>query len=73
VSEPTELERRLAAKVTQQAKAERAFSVTGAGIAFNDCTFRPATCLHAFKRLGEIGSAVLDECEDCGLGVGVAR
>jgi len=61
VSEPTELERRIAAKVVQQTKQKRVYPE------------RWATCLHAFKRLGEIGSAVLDECEDCGLVVGVAR
>lgn len=28
---------------------------------------------HAFRRMGEIGAARLEECEDCGLVVGVAR
>ena len=32
-----------------------------------------ATCRHEFKRLGEIGSARLEECGDCRLVVGVAR
>ncbi len=32
-----------------------------------------STCLHAFRRMGEIGPARLEECEDCRLVVGVAR
>lgn len=37
-----------------------------------DYAERWSQCRHAFRRLGELGAARLDECEDCGLVVGVA-
>lgn len=60
MTEPTELELRLEARTLQE-QPVRAYRE------------RWATCMHAFKRMGELGAAILDECEDCGLVVGVAR
>lgn len=59
----TELELRLQAKVVE---------AEGRGLRYKDPE-RIAYCPHEFKRLGEIGSTILDECPDCGLVVGVAR
>jgi hypothetical protein len=61
VTEPTELELRLEARTLEDVAPERVYVVRWSG------------CMHSFKRMGEIGSARLDECEDCGLVVGVAR
>jgi hypothetical protein len=59
-SEPTELELRLEARA-QEPKPARVYRESW------------GVCMHSFKRLGELGSALLEECEDCGLVVGVAR
>lgn len=61
MTDPSELELRLEARVLEDLKPERIYRE------------RWSSCVHAFKRLGEIGAALLDECEDCGLVVGVAR
>lgn len=61
MTEPTELELRLEARALQQEQPERVFRE------------RWSKCLHAFRRLGEIGAVRLDECEDCGIVIGVAR
>lgn len=60
MSEPTELELRLEARAAK-VEQKRIFQEDW------------ATCRHDFKRLGEIGASILDECPDCGLVVGVAR
>jgi hypothetical protein len=61
VQEPTELELRLEARITDDIKPERVYHE------------RWSRCQHAFRRLGEIGPVLLDECLDCGLVVGIAR
>jgi hypothetical protein len=61
MNELTELEHRLEARTLEDLKPERVYRE------------RWNECLHAFRRLGEIGSSILNECESCGLVVGVAR
>ena len=61
MNEPTELERRLETRLAEEIKAERVYSEDW------------STCQHEFRRLGEIGQSILDECGSCGMVVGLAR
>lgn len=57
----TELELRLEARI-EEAKPQRTYAEN-----WSDCR-------HSEMRvLGEVGSARLDECKDCGLVMGIAR